>query len=143
MANEVKPIGWGQCSVQDSELGTYNDIVENSTQLTPQEGSEQEAKIEGGSAEGRKAQPDIYQLVYNRRIGDASEVSGCIGFKENVATVQVTPENDSAVGCILKNVSRKVTVKFDTTDGLVAVYTYKTKGAKNAQTGLLDDIEFT
>ena len=142
MANEIKPIGWGRCSVNDSELGTYDDIVENSTQLTVQEGSEQEAKIEGGSAEGRKKQPDIYQLVYNRRIGDASEVRDHIGFKENVATVQVTPENQDAVGCILKNASRSVTVKFDTTDGLVAVYTYKTKGATDAN-GKLTDIELT
>ena len=142
MSELTKPIGWGRCKATDSDLGAYDDIVENSTQLTPQEGSEQEAKIEGGSAEGRKKQPDIYQLVFNRRIGDKTEVANCIGFTPEVASVTITPEDANAVGCILKKPSRHVGVKFDATDGLVAVYTYKTKGLTDAN-GNLTDIELT
>ena len=140
MANaEVEKIlGWGRCTVSDSEGADWNDLVENSAQLSVQEGQEVEAKIEGGSAEGRKKQPDIYILTHNRRVASAGEVS--IGFTENVASVTVTPENDDAVGVTLRNVSKHVSVKFDTTDGTVAVTTYKTKGETNAQ-GRLTDIE--
>ena len=96
--------------------------------------------IEGGEAEGRKQAPDKYILTFNRRIGDASEVAD-LGYTESVDNVSVVPENVGAVGCTLVNPSKHIAVKFDTTDGLVAVYTYKTKGATNAQ-GKLTDITF-
>ena len=133
MANETtKILGWGRCTV-----GDHDDIVEGSTSLSVEEGQEQEANIEGGSAEGRKKAPDKYILTYRRRVGSASEVE--VGFTENVESVTVTPENDGAVGVTLSNVSRHVAVGFDSTDGLVAIYTYKTKGQTNAQ-GQLSDI---
>ena len=132
----TKVLGWGKCAV-----GSFNDIVENSASLSVEEGEEQEALIEGGEAEGRKKAPDKYILTYNRRIGDVSEVNGQLGFTEDGGDVTVTPELVGAIGCTLKNASKHVSVKFDTTDGLVAVYTHKTKGATDAN-GKLTDITF-
>lgn len=133
MADAVKILGWGRCSV-----GDHDDIIENSTSLSVEEGQEQEANIEGGSAEGRKKAPDKYILTYKRRVGSASEVK--VGFTENVEEVTVTPENDGAVGVTLKNVSKHVAVGFDSTDGLTATYTYKTKG-QTGQDGNLTDVQ--
>jgi len=131
---ETKVLGWGKCSA-----GGFDDIVENSCQLSVEEGQEQEATIEGGSAEGRKKAPDKYTLTFNRRIGDASEAA--VGFTEEVDNVVVVPENAGAIGCTLIKPSKHVAVKFDSTDGLVAVYTFKTKGTTDAN-GKLTDITF-
>ena len=130
----TKVLGWGKCSA-----GGFDDIIEGSCQLSVEEGQEQEATIEGGSAEGRKKSPDKYILTFNRRVASAEEAA--IGFTETVASVTVEPEAVGAIGCTLTNPSKHVSVKFDATDGLVAVYTFKTKGATNAS-GALTDISF-
>ena len=44
------------------------------------------------------------------------------------------------MGVKLKGVSEHIAVGFNTTDGVVATYTYKTKGEKDAN-GKLTDIE--
>lgn len=135
MAETKKILGWGRCSIDG-----HDDIVEGSTSLDIEEGEEQEANIEGGSAEGRKHAPDKYTLTYNRRIGSAAEVT--VGYTEDAGTVTVTPENVGAIGVTLKECSKHIAVKFDSTDGLVAVYTWKTKGQTDTA-GNLTDIEFT
>lgn len=129
-----KVLGWGKCQVND-----HNDIVENSCQLSVEEGQEQNANIEGGESEGRKKAPDKYTLTYNRRIEDPTEVE--CGYTEEFGDVTVTPEKVGAAGVELNGCSEHVAVKFDSTDGLVAVYTYKTKGACDAN-GKLTDISF-
>ena len=134
MAETTKVLGWGRCSIDG-----HDDIVEDSTSLEVEEGDEQEANIEGGTAEGRKKAPDKYSLTYNRRIGSASEVQ--VGYTENAGDVTVTPENAGAVGVTLKECSRHISVKFDAKDGLVAVYKWKTKG-KTDSAGKLTDIAF-
>ena len=134
MPETKKVLGWGRCAIDG-----HDDIVEDSTSLEVEEGDEQEANIEGGTAEGRKHAPDKYSLTYNRRIGSASEVQ--VGYTEDAGNVTVTPENAGAIGVTLKECSRHIAVKFDTKDGLVAVYTWKTKGKTDAA-GKLTDIEF-
>lgn len=134
MAETTKVLGWGRCAIDG-----HDDIVEDSTSLEVEEGDEQEANIEGGTAEGRKHAPDKYSLTYNRRIGSASEVE--VGYTENAGDVTVTPENAGAVGVTLKECSRHISVKFDAKDGLVAVYKWKTKG-KTDDKGKLTDIVF-
>lgn len=132
----TKVLGWGQCSIDG-----HDDIVEDSTSLEVEEGAEQEATIEGGSAEGRKKTPDKYQLTYNRRIGSAGDIE--VGYTENAGDVTVTPEEAGAVGVTLKGCSRHISVKFDAKDGLVAIYKWKTKGKTDPKTKKLIDIEFT
>lgn len=134
MADPVKVIGWGRCSADG-----FDDIVEDSCQLSVEEGQEQEATIEGGSAEGRKKAPDKYTLTFQRRVATAAEAA--VGYTETYASVTVTPEQTGAICATLTNCSKHVAVKFDSTDGLVAIYTYKTKGATNAA-GQLTDITF-
>lgn len=131
-----KVLGWGKCTI-----GSFSDIVEKSTLLSVEEGQEQEATTEGGEAEGRKKAPDRYILTYNRRIGDVNEVNGQLGYTEDGGDVTVTPELVGAIGCTLTGASKHVAVKFDSTDGLVAVYTHKTKGKTDAN-GKLTDISF-
>ena len=132
----TKVLGWGKCTI-----GSFSDIVEGSAQLSVEEGEEQEAVIEGGEVEGRKKAPDRYILTYNRRIGSVSDVNGNLGYTENGGDVSVVPELVGAIGCTLTGASKHVAVKFDSTDGLVAVYTHKTKGATNSS-GNLTDITF-
>lgn len=134
----TKLVGWGQNTIQDSTIGPYSDIVMDSTDLSVEEGQETEAQIEGGSAEARKKEPDKYILKANRRIDDESEVSDVLGFTPSVDQVECTPDN-GGLGVRLVNPSRHVAVKMDTKDGLVAIYTYKTKGETDAS-GKLTDI---
>lgn len=134
-----KIVGWGANHVVDSELGVYNDIAMNSSSVSVEEGQEQEAQIEGGAAESRKKDPDKYILVANRRIENESEVQDILGFTESIDYVADYPDNGGA-GVKLLNPSRHVAIKQDATDGLVAVYTYKTKGQTNAAGKLTDVI---
>ena len=134
MPETKKVLGWGRCSADG-----HDDIVEDSTSLDVEEGDEQEAKVEGGTAEGRKKAPDKYILTYKRRVGSASEVQ--VGYTEDAGDVTVTPENVGAIGVTLKECSRHISVKFDTKDGLVATYKWKTKG-KTDSAGKLVDIDF-
>lgn len=140
-----KIVGWGKNANKETVSGTattYNDIVLNSTSLSVEEGDEQEAQIEGGEAEARKKNPDKYILAAERRIDDPAEVNDVLGFTEEIDSVQVIPQEIGAVGVTLINPSRNVSVSFDTTDGLKAKYTYKTKGATNSS-GKLTDVVFT
>lgn len=140
-----KIVGWGKNSNKETVSGsatTYNDIVINSTSLSVEEGDEQEAQIEGGEAEARKKNPDKYILEAERRIDDPAEVNDILGFTEEIDSIEVIPQEIGAVGVTLINPSRHVAVSYDTTDGLKAKYTYKTKGATNSA-GKLTDISFT
>lgn len=139
-----KLVGWGKCSTtetNDSKSTSYDDIVINSTSLSVEEGEEQEAQIEGGEAEARKKNPDKYILEFERRIASSSEISGVLGFEEEVDSIQVIPQDVGALGVTLSTPSRYVSVTFDSTDGLKAHYTYKTKGSTDAN-GKLNDISF-
>ena len=135
----TKIVGWGRNTVVDSVLGSYSDIVMDSTDLSVEEGSEKEANIEGGEAEARVKDPDKYILKANRRIADETEVADVLGFTETVETVECTPDN-GGLGVKLINPSRHVALKMDTKDGLVTVYTYKTKGQTDANGKLTDVI---
>lgn len=134
----TKIVGWGRNTLNDSDLGSFNDIVMDSTDLSVEEGQETEANVEGGSAEARKKDPDKYILKCNRRIDSEQEVADELGFKETVDTVVCTPDN-GGLGVQLIEPSRHVALKMDTKDGLVAVYTYKTKGQTDGN-GKLKDI---
>lgn len=135
-----KEVGWGKCSITEGkDSKTYDDIMDGSTSLAVEEGEEMEALVEGGSREGYKRKPDKYTLTYKRRIGDASEATP--GFTEDAGDVTVNPESDGAVGATLKDCSKHVSVEFSSTDGLVAVYTWKTNG-KTDTSGNLSDITF-
>jgi hypothetical protein len=140
----TKVIGWGKCKAKHTPAGEnatateHSDIVEGSTALSVEEGTEQEALIEGGEAEARKKQPDKYVLDYERRIGSASEVTP--GFTEDAGTIEIEPGQTGAVGVTLTGVSLYISLSFDSTDGLKAHYQYKTKGATDAN-GALTDIE--
>lgn len=138
-----KVIGWGKNTIvctpsgQNASATTYDDIVEGSTSLSVEEGEEQEANIEGGSAEARKKRPDKYIVEFERRIGDASEVTP--GFTEDAGSCQVVPEGVGAIGVTLTGCTCYISLSFDSTDGLKARYQYKTKGSVDAN-GALDDI---
>lgn len=142
MSTTTKVLGWGKCTVKVTETSgatpvSYSDIKEGTTSLSAEEGSIDEALIEGGECEGMKAQPDKYILEYDRRIGVASEVTP--GFTESVASVEVVPPTVGAIGITLTNPCRKITLVGDSTDGLVAHYWFKTKGATGSN-GALSDI---
>ena len=134
----AKVLGWGKCTAKHTPSGqnatavTHADIVDGSTSLSVEEGQEQEALIEGGSAEGRRKQPDKYIVEYDRRIGSAAEVTP--GFTEDAGSIEIEPELSGAIGVTLTGVSLYISLSFDSTDGLKAHYQYKSKGAANELT---------
>ena len=131
MPDTKKILGWGKCTIDGK-----NDIIEGSASLSVEEGEEQEALIEGGSAEGRKKAPDKYVLTYRRRLGSAGDATP--GFTEDAGDVTVTPENAGAVGVSLTACTRHIAIGFDSTDGTTATYTWKTKGVTDANGALTD-----
>lgn len=142
-----KKVGWGKCTLSEKataqgEAVTYSDIAINTCKLSVEEGDETEAQIEGGEAEARKKNPDKYTVVAERRIEDPTEVNDVLGFTDEIASVEIVPESVGACGVKLVNPSRHVAVSYDTTDGMKAIYTYKTKGATDPSTGKLTDITF-
>lgn len=140
-----KIVGWGKCSAKETPVSgnavTYSDIKEGSASLSVEEGSVEEALVEGGEAEAIKSQADKYIVEYDRRIADASQVTP--GFVENAGTIEILPPANGAVGIKLIGVCRKITLKFDATDGLVAHYWYKTGGVVDANGNITDVVPVT
>jgi hypothetical protein len=135
-----KIIGWGRCAVT-ANTKTYKDIVEGSTSLSVEEGDLQEANIEGGEAEATRRKPDKYTLTFERRLGSAEEIAASdLQHKNDIGTVQVEPELAGAVSVSLAHCSQHITLSFDSTDGLKAIYTYQTKGKTSE--GALTDVTF-
>jgi hypothetical protein len=136
-----KILGWGECTgINTPAVGdavSYDDIVDGSASLSVEEGQEQEALIEGGVAEGRKQNPDKYIIEFDRRLGDETNIK--IGFVENAGKIAIVPKNIGAVYAELDDCSRKITLKQNTQDGLVAHYLFKTKGRTDSE-GNLDDV---
>ncbi len=143
MADTTKVIGWGKCSVVEgsgASATTFDDVIDGSAALEVEEGEEMEALIEGGEAEARRKKPDKYVLRFSRRIDTVAELDDIKQGEEDV-DVELIPELVGAVGVQLDSTSKRVTARYDTTDGMVADYVYKTKGATDG-TGKLDDITF-
>ena len=144
MADTTKVLGWGKCSVKETpsvgDAETFNDIIDGSASLEVEEGEEMDALIEGGEAEARRKKPDKYLLKFSRRIDTVGELDAIKKGEEDV-DVELTPELVGAVGVQLDSTSKRVTARYDTTDGMVADYVYKTKGATDGN-GALTDVTF-
>lgn len=129
--NEVV-VGTGETAV------VYDDIKQGSTSLDREEGQTEEALIESGEAEGVYKAPDKYILKFDRRIDTTEEVTP--GFKDEGEDVEVKPKRKGARTVKLTGCSRTISVNYDTTDGVVAHYEYKTKGAVDENGNLTDII---
>lgn len=143
MADTTKTLGWGKCSVVEGSGAsaiTFDDVIDGSAALEVEEGEEMEALIEGGEAEARRKKPDKYLLKFSRRIDTVDELEAIKKGEEDV-DVELIPELDGAVGVQLDSTSKRVTARYDTTDGMVADYVYKTKGATDGN-GALTDVTF-
>jgi hypothetical protein len=139
-----KILGWGKCTAKHTptvgDAISYSDIKESTASLSVEEGQVQEALIEGGEAEGRKSQADKYIIEFDRRIGSEAEVTP--GFTEDAGSIEIIPPSTGAIGVRLLNVSRKITLKGDSTDGLMAHYQYKTGGQTDDAGNVTDVVPF-
>ena len=144
MADTTKVIGWGKCIVKETPIGgsvqNFADIIDGTASLEVEEGEEMEALIEGGEAEARRKKPDKYVLKFSRRIDTVAQLDAIKKGEEDV-DVELEPELVGAIGVQLDSTSKRVTARFDTTDGMVADYVYKTKGATDNE-GKLNDVTF-
>lgn len=135
-----KIIGWGKVEAKQTPTTgdpvTYDDIKEGSASLSVEEGTIEEALIEGGEAEAVKSSADKYIVEFDRRIGNASDVTP--GFQESAGNIELIPPTVGAIGIRLTGVCRKITLKYDSTDGLVAHYWYKTAGATDSSGNITD-----
>ena len=139
MANRTKVMGWKDNEVvvgTGNSAVTYDDIKQGSTNLDREEGQKEEALIESGEAEGVYKAPDRYILSFDRRVDTTEEVNA--GFHDISVTVAVKPKKAGARTVTLTGCSEDISVKFDSTDGVVAHYEYKTKGAVDADGDLTD-----
>ena len=139
MGNRTKVMGWKDNEVVVGTGGsavTYDDIKQGSTSLDREEGQKEEALIESGEAEGVYKAPDRYILSFDRRVDTTEEVTP--GFHDSGVTVAVKPKKAGARTVTLTGCSEDVSVKYDSTDGVVAHYEYKTKGATDSDGNLTD-----
>lgn len=135
-----KIIGWGKCSAKQTPVSgdptIWSDIKEGTASLSVEEGNVDEALIEGGEAEAIKSSADKYIIEFDRRIGAAADVTP--GFVENAGSIEIIPPTDGAIGIRLTGVCRKITLKGDSTDGLMAHYWYKTGGEQDSNGNITD-----
>ena len=139
MAKRTKVMGWKDNEVvvgTGADAVTYDDIKQGSTNLDREEGQTEEALIESGEAEGVYKAPDRYILSFDRRVDTTENVTP--GFKDSNETVAVKPKKAGARTVTLTGCSCDISVKYDSTDGVVAHYEYKTKGAVDADGNLTD-----
>lgn len=131
----TKIMGWKDCEIETPD-NILDDIKQGSTSLSREEGQTTEAKVESGENEGVDKEPDKYILTCDRRIGPDEEVKP--GFKDNAGEVEVRPRRKGARSVMLTGVSQDISVKYDSTDGAVVTYTWKTKGAVDEDGNLTD-----
>lgn len=139
MANRTKVMGWKANEVvvgSGNDAVTYDDIKQGSTSLDREEGQKEEALIESGEAEGVYKSPDKYILSFDRRLDTTEEVTP--GFHDSSITVEVKPKKAGARTVQLTGCSEDISIKCDSTDGVVAHYEYKTKGAVDEDGNLTD-----
>ena len=139
MANRTKVMGWKDNEVvvgTGNDAVTYDDIKQGSTNLNREEGQKEEALVESGKAEGVYKGPDKYILEFDRRLDTTEQVSP--GFRDSNVTVAVKPKKAGARTVQLTGCSEDISIKYDSTDGVVAHYEYKTKGAVDSDGNLTD-----
>ena len=139
MANRTKVMGWKDNEVivgTGNNAVTYDDIKQGSTSLNREEGQKEEALIESGEAEGVYKAPDKYIIAFDRRLDTTEEVTP--GFRDSNVTVAVKPKKVGARTVQLTGCSEDISIKYDSTDGVVAHYEYKTKGAVDSDGNLTD-----
>ena len=139
MAKREKVMGWKANEVivgTGSGSKTYDDIKQGSTSLEREEGQKEEALVESGEAEGVYKAPDRYIVSFDRRVDKTETVTP--GFSDKNVTVMVRPKKVGARSVTLTGCSEDISVKYDSTDGVVAHYEYKTKGAVDEDGNLTD-----
>lgn len=131
----TKIMGWKDCEVWQGDT-IYNDIKQGTTNLSREEGQEEESNLESGEAEGRYKDPDKYILEIKRTIGPDEDVKP--GFKDNVGDVEVRPTKKGARTVKLSGVSQDISIEYDSNGGAVEVLRWKTRGAVDADGNLTD-----
>lgn len=128
-------MGWKDCEVEQGDT-IYDDIMQNTTSLSREEGQVEDAPIESGESEGTYKSPDKYILEIKRRIGPEETVKA--GFKDNVGNVEVRPKKAGARTVQLTGVSQDISVEYGSDNGAVEVIRWKTKGCVDANGDLTD-----
>lgn len=131
----TKIMGWKDCEVEQGDT-IYDDIMQNTTSLSREEGQVEDAPIESGESEGTYKSPDKYILEIKRRIGPEETVKA--GFKDNVGNVEVRPKKAGARTVQLTGVSQDISVEYGSDNGAVEVIRWKTKGCVDANGDLTD-----
>ena len=104
----TKIMGWKDCEVEQGDT-IYNDIKQGTTNLSREEGQEEESNLENGEAEGRYKDPDKYILEIKRTIGPDEDVKP--GFKDNVGDAEVRPTKKGARTVKLSGVSQDISIE--------------------------------
>lgn len=129
-------LSWGKCLIVLRRLGeTFASVfiqlptpVNESTKLTPTQGTKKEAKIEGGSNEAVRYEKNTNQLALSIRgaKGRRRPLKDIDGIVEGEYEVFVQPENKTGTGVYLPKVNINAQGSFDTADGLMWPYTMDT-----------------
>ena len=115
---------WGKCTVDFKAGGTTytEEPKQDSTKLQPEEGSTQEAKIEGGETIAIRRDSDSYTLVWDTYIHPANVDKYKARIAEpnvNITDLAVTPANKEALSIKAPTASLHSTFSFDTQGGIL------------------------
>lgn len=145
-------LSWGKCKaflrrIDQVKKGAFIQLptpVQNTTKLTPTQGTKKEAKIEGGENEAVRYEKNTNQLALNIRgaKGRRRPLKDSDGIVEGEYEVFIQPENVEGTGVYLPKVNINAQGSFDTEEGLVWPYTMDTvtpdDGGEQVREGLVE-----
>jgi hypothetical protein len=127
------PLSWGKPKIFIKDLGTtgakwklLNTPVEDSTNLSSEQGDKLEAKIEGGENEAVKYKKNTYTLAYNIRKaqGRKQPMANTDGVVKNEYAVLLQPEDPNTDGFYIERSSANIQDTFTTADGAIWAVTH-------------------
>lgn len=123
----------GQSGALSSTEKSYQELstpVEDSTNLTANEGDKTEATIEGGEAEASKFKAPTFEFTMNvrmakdRRLPSALKQSNGDGYTSSDVSIILQPEATDAPGILIESASVSVVESYTSADGAMWEFTF-------------------
>lgn len=130
MALTNRPLAWGHCQIHVKKAGaaSYTALsvapIKDSTSVTPQEGSREDAPLEGGGIYASRKEPDTYNLKADFYLDPTVKVEEWFGGVTegqlpDLYSVKIVPENKDAYQVTLPAVNLALSKEYTASRGII------------------------
>lgn len=130
MAQQNRPLAWGECKIHVKKAGeqSYKELpvapIKDSTSVTPQEGSREDATLEGGGIYASRKEPDTYSFKADFYLDPTVKVEEWFGGVTegqlpDLYSVKIVPENKEAFQVSLPAVNLALSKEYNAGRGII------------------------